>query len=374
MWQNMKLFGEIFNYITDLLSVLQKKQVVIFGAGKAGQITGFILNGFNIRDFYYVDNNQEKWGTEIGGKPVCSPAKLADEKKENAIILISSMYFDAIAAQLVKSGFLDKVHFHRILYGEHTLQNQFTGAATPIKRISHIQRSINLISAKIDSSMCIVDVGAYKGEQGDSTPEYASAFPHNTVYAFEPLQESYVALRENTRQYPNVSPVHSALSNKIGNEIINITSVSHSSSLLPINHQAVNQLKHQYMDILTFAKQENIRVTTLDEFNERNGIDTIAVLKIDTQGSEHLVLEGAARSLAKTILIVLEMNNNETYVNAPKYFQIDGYLRDNGFMLYDLIPSLYEKGKLYEYDAIYVNKNYVDYINNTEKYDELLIY
>ena len=377
MWKNVGLFGEIFNHITDILDLLQERKIVIFGGGKAGKITGFILNSFNITNYYYVDNSEVKWNTKILGKKVYPASQLLNEDKESLIILIGSMYFDSIAKQLECCGFTNKVNFFRVLFNEDALQDQISplqGISKEITRISHIQRSINLISTKIDSSMSIIDVGAYKGEPGDSTPLYAVAFPNNTIYAFEPLQDSYQTLVENTQKYNNVISVHGALSNKNEDGVINITSVSHSSSLLEINQKKVNDLKNEYMNILKFSKTENVKVMTFDEFANKNNLDKIAILKIDTQGSEHLVLEGAAESLKRTIIIVLEMSNNETYVNAPKYFKIDAYLRENGFLLHDLIPSLYEKGKLYEYDAIYVNKNYAEYINDTEKYDDVMVY
>ena len=372
MHPNINLFNELFEHIADLYTTIAGKRIVIFGAGKAGQILSFVLNGFYIQDYYFVDNDSNRLNTKLHGKNVSRPTDLLAEDKDRIVVLIGSMYYDEIAAQLMEYGFLPRKHFHRVLFDQYSANISSDAKAAKPFRISHIQRTINLLNVRAYGEMCIIDVGAYKGAPEDSTPEFARAFPHIPVYAFEPLQETFYVLKKNVRQYNNVEPICCALSDKIGEGSINVTSVSHSSSLLEINDEAVNQLKNKYSEVLAFAKTEPIHMNTLDAFVEERGISAIGILKIDTQGGELAVLSGASNSLQKTALIVLEMNNHETYVNAPKYYEVDAFLREKGFVLYDLIPSIYEKGKLYEFDAIYANKNRMNYINQTEQYDELL--
>ena len=78
---------------------------------------------------------------------------------------------------------------------------------------------------------------------------------------------------------------------------------------------------------------------------------------MDVQGFELEVLKGATKTLKNTKVIVLEINNHDGYKGSPTYFEIDDFLRNKNFELYDLLASNRVKNKLQDWDAIYVNKN-----------------
>lgn len=238
--------------------------------------------------------------------------------------------------------------------------------------ISCIKRSINLARQNIKDNMCIVDVGAYLGEQGDTTQVFAEAFPSNRVFAFEPFMKNYNVLVKNTKKHTNVKPFCLALSDEERKGTLYVTAASSSSSLLEVNFDEVNKLKKQYSRAIKQVKEESIEITTLDKFAEKEGISEIAILKIDTQGTELSVLKGARKILNKTALIMFENNNHQSYNNAKKYYEVDEYLRENGFELFDIVPSLYEKGRIYEWDAIYVNSAYKEFISKDDVYDGIL--
>ena len=82
------------------------------------------------------------------------------------------------------------------------------------------------------------------------------------------------------------------------------------------------------------------------------------ILKIDTQGHELKVLEGAKETLKKTKFVLIEMSNHNLYINGCKYFEVDDLLRKNNFTLADIIVTYRKKGMLLtEYDAVYMNNN-----------------
>ena len=83
----------------------------------------------------------------------------------------------------------------------------------------------------------------------------------------------------------------------------------------------------------------------------------VGILKLDVQGFELEVLIGGSNTLKNTSIIVLEMNNHDGYLGSPKYYEIDEYLRNNGFVLYDIFPSQKNFGQLTEWDTIYINKS-----------------
>ena len=71
-------------------------------------------------------------------------------------------------------------------------------------------------------------------------------------------------------------------------------------------------------------------------------------LKLDTQGSEHEILRGAARTLEeRTLAVWCEVEFFEVYAGQKTYADIDTLLRDYGLVLYGLYPH-YRSAKLLE--------------------------
>ena len=69
---------------------------VVFGASKLGVGTiGYLKDRYNI--LYCIDNDENKWGTEISGIKIMGPGVLENYKEE---IIIASVYYWEISKQL----------------------------------------------------------------------------------------------------------------------------------------------------------------------------------------------------------------------------------------------------------------------------------
>lgn len=79
-----------------------------------------------------------------------------------------------------------------------------------------------------------------------------------------------------------------------------------------------------------------ISVTTLDDWCTQEGVANVDVIKLDTQGSELGILEGAAGMLAGARAIEVEVQFNELYEGVPLFGDVDRFLRAQGFMLWRL--------------------------------------
>src|SRR6185312_11125048 len=96
---------------------------------------------------------------------------------------------------------------------------------------------------------------------------------------------------------------------------------------------------------------------TLDDFVSQNGIGKIDILKMDTQGTEYQILEGAYRCLQmkKIGLIYLEIITMNTYQKQKNLDEILLLLRINGFVLYNFYNLTYTNlGELRQVDAIFL--------------------
>jgi hypothetical protein len=105
-------FSSLSKIIEDKdLSYIARKKTIIFGTGAAAIAILSKLNQHHIQVDYCVDNDEKKWGERFAGYPIRNPDFLLQEDKANIIVIIASMYYGEISAQLIKAGFREFEHF-----------------------------------------------------------------------------------------------------------------------------------------------------------------------------------------------------------------------------------------------------------------------
>ena len=215
----------------------------------------------------------------------------------------------------------------------------------------HMDRIITLMKQENlgqSQQSALVDIGAARGEMLEILQK---TFPECQKYAFEPRKEDFTNLESKFGKKSSFTLVNKALgATSVAAMEMNNTARSTSSSLLKVN----TQLSDTYFaeNIKTVAT-ENIELSTLDE--EIPNHLAVDLLKIDVQGYELEVLRGGTNTLKRTAMILVEMQNHQIYEDAAQYYEIDEFLRQQSFGLFEIIPSIRRRGKLYEWDAIYVN-------------------
>jgi len=222
-----------------------------------------------------------------------------------------------------------------------------------IRRYLHIESSIAIIKKFLpvrSPNDVIIDVG---GGIGSTAILFANGFPENTVYAFEPLNQNRQEIESNTSSFKNIRVIPKALGPENKQQKLIIGKNPRVSSFLKFSPDYASEY---FTDNLETVDEQLTEVTRLDDFLPAE--KKILIMKIDVQGFEIEVLKGASRCLQQTSLIVLELNNHDYYAGAPKYYDVDNYLRSVNFHLFDLLPSTRDQLKLKEWDAIYVNNNF----------------
>jgi len=186
---------------------------------------------------------------------------------------------------------------------------------------------------------------------GDSSTIFARSFKNASIIAFEPVSETCELFRKKTVHLSNIKLLQKAISDKIGKIEVNVTENFKSSSILKLNADYNKDI--DFSKNLSFQKTETVEMSTLDiELENYNNIDLI---KLDVQGAELQILKGASQTLKHTNIILTEMSNHDSYINSAKYFEVDAYLRNNDFKLYDLIPAGRNKDRIYEWNAVYLH-------------------
>lgn len=165
----------------------------------------------------------------------------------------------------------------------------------------------------------IFDVGANIGQ---SAFEYAIAWPDAEVHSFEPIQSSFQKLRENTDRFQNVSCNRIALGDKDGEARVTLRKQSQLNSLV-VNAPNEN------------IGRERVTVRTLTGFCSAHGIDQIDFLKIDTEGYDLKVLQGAEEMLShgRIMSILTEVGFVGGGTRFVRYGAMNEYLTSHGFSI-----------------------------------------
>lgn len=112
-----------------------------------------------------------------------------------------------------------------------------------------------------------------------------------------------------------------------------------------------------------------VDVTTLDDVLATVGYDTIDFIKLDTQGSELFILQGGEKALKNCFGIEVEVEFSPVYIGQPLFSDVDIFLREQGYTLFDVRPEYWKrrvgldygkrKGQLIWGDALYFRDGYL---------------
>lgn len=154
-----------------------------------------------------------------------------------------------------------------------------------------------------------------------------------------------------------------AIANRVGDATLYVTGDPQCSSLYPPNEPFLNRFGG-IRDMVQLEFTVELETTTLDIALQEQGIEAIDFCQIDVQGADLQVLQGASHLLAQSVLgIQIEVEFSSLYLNQPLFADVDQFLRDRGFVLFDLatarrsrgiVQSIYRPGQLLWADAFYL--------------------
>ncbi len=202
----------------------------------------------------------------------------------------------------------------------------------------------------------VLDVGASEGAYSLQLRQHGY---EGNILSFEPLSESFGVLQQRTAKDPFWSCENLALSDSDGMIQINVSGHKTSSSILPISETHLSAMPSSvYVDI------EKVWVARLDSLKS-NMIkrDAVIYLKVDVQGFEKHVLEGARETLKQTRVIELELSLAPMYVGGAEFMEMITYLTQFEFKMVSLEPVFTDPktGQILQVDGIFVKEEEILY-------------
>lgn len=191
---------------------------------------------------------------------------------------------------------------------KETIKNLIKKLPVAFTKNQQYDKQTKLVISQVCSyeSNCI-DIGAHKGEVLDIMLRYASAGTH---YAFEPIPVMYNDLVKKYAGFANCNIFDYALSNQAGTTTFNYVVSNPSYSGL---------IKRKYDRDNEEDTQIEVRTELLDNIIPDTYIPHL--IKIDVEGGELLVLEGAKNLISRTkptIIFEHGLGASDFYGSTPE--------------------------------------------------------
>ncbi|MDB4293380.1 FkbM family methyltransferase [Maribacter sp.] len=212
------------------------------------------------------------------------------------------------------------------------------------------RRQLKIIgSRRIDT---ILDIGANTGQYG----QYLRSMGYKgKIISFEPMKAAFAELEKKANKDSGWVAMHYALGNDDGTTTINVSGNSQSSSILemlPSHEKSAPSSK--------YVTKEEIEIKKLDTiFDSICDVNDKVMLKVDTQGFEKSVLDGAERSLDRVAIIELELSLVPLYENPILYIEMIDIMKEKGFELQAMehVFSDATTGQTLQVDGTFVRKS-----------------
>jgi FkbM family methyltransferase len=204
---------------------------------------------------------------------------------------------------------------------------------------------------------CVVDVGANDGGFATSLRRFGYS---GRILSFEPVPEVFGALAARTSGDPAWTPLQLALGDREDVVTINVAgNAGASSSMLPMldRHTAAAPQA-------AYVRSEQVRQVRLDDVPEVSQLvddGTPFFLKIDVQGYERAVLDGAPRVLGARSLVGLQLELSLTplYEGAMTWREGFDLVDDIGLAPTALHPAFTDprSGELLQVDGVFFRRS-----------------
>lgn len=193
----------------------------------------------------------------------------------------------------------------------------------------------------------VFDVGAARGAYGKELRDFGY---EGAIVSFEPLADAYARLirtRGDDRQWKTHQ---CALGSRTEKAEINVASNSDSSSMLPLAAAHVAAAPH-----VGYVGTEVVEVERLDVLApEHLEPNSRAFLKLDTQGFERQVLEGAEQTLKRCVGLQLELSFVSLYDGGMLVDEAVAMAYSAGFHLVGLDPGFADPdGQVLQADGVF---------------------
>lgn len=262
---------------------------------------------------------------------MCIPPTVVPSLKASIRIIIRLIFKNKIVKK-VSSFRVSQLGLYFLISQLEYLQGIGAGAGVTSSGESVLAKRLK----KSNRDLVVFDVGANRGQ---FTEMIDSKLEEAEIHLFEP-QKSLAGKLNNE---------YSDESNKYINEFA--LSSKNSEQTLYYNEQgsglaSLTKRKLDHFDI-DFDEREVVEIKTIDRYCDEVNVNKIDLLKIDVEGHEMSVLDGAEQMIRNGSIEYISFEFGGANIDTRTYFQDHYYFFDNhGYDIYRILPG----GRLYKID------------------------
>lgn len=191
----------------------------------------------------------------------------------------------------------------------------------------------------------IYDIGAFEGYW---TADCKKIFPSSSYYQFEANDDKKSFLHDN--------PTFCVL----GDENDKIVSYYKTNYQIATGNSILKENSIFFDDSKYTIESKCMK--TLDSIVEEKSYPLPDFMKLDTQGSELLILSGASKCLEHCQVVLMEVSLHQYNEKAPLLFDFLKFMDDKGFVTFDIASLNYleygkNKGILNQIDLLFCKKD-----------------
>lgn len=211
-----------------------------------------------------------------------------------------------------------------------------------------LYRDVKTLFGDKDVTTCF-DIGANLGQ---TVSTFRSLFPATTIHCFEPGRDALGHLQETYGKDNRVRLNQVAVADETGQLEFCESRLSDMSSLLTPTE------KHAGL----IAEKTVVDVITLDGYANEHQVETINLLKSDTQGADLRVLKGANQLLTegRIEMLVTEILFHDVYSEASQLDDIYRFMRDHSYRLVGFYSPQFRGNCVGCLDALFIQESLYD--------------
>jgi FkbM family methyltransferase len=195
----------------------------------------------------------------------------------------------------------------------------------------------------------VFDVGANIGQFALAASE---TWPDASIISYEPVDSAFKSLEHLAKKRTTIQPRQMALGNKPDRKPILVSTQTQSSSFLPFhaNHQKLYPTVSQ-------SSQLTVDVSTISDELSKLTVSGPMLLKLDVQGYEFNVLEGARECLKSFQWILFETSSRPMYEGEKPFSSIADLLISHGFQFETPVQIHFSgSGAIGQFDALFTRR------------------
>jgi FkbM family methyltransferase len=176
-------------------------------------------------------------------------------------------------------------------------------------------------------NLVFFDIGAHFGEYSKRIVQIFGR-ADIAVHAFEPSPNTFKKLAESVKGMATIITNNFGLSDQAENAVLY---QAHADTWASVYNRKIDYLGKQVM------YEEQIRLSTIDEYCRSNNIEHIHLVKLDIEGHEFKALKGGVSAIQNGRIDFIQFEFGEASIDSRTFIQDFYYLLHEQYRLYRIV-------------------------------------